>query len=387
MWKKQLAFSGLFVLIVLLDPSPTPAQPEGGKGSKGFGRDGGGFGRPGGPGAFPAPGTTPGGGFGRRDGQPGGFPAPGAPAAYPMGGGAPSGGAPAWGGQQGGRNQGGPPDPERSWAFMQRLTGGTGDSIDLGKISPQTQTYLKSRTERDGGIPLPDSGVMTKAAYFDHYTRSEAAKASAGAGGGPGGSMDPNRGFGRGDSNGYGRGGMGDPNGGYGQGGYGQGGYGQGGDQGYRPVIEKKDIEEERPVVMRYGKFPKEVKDALPPWFDDLDTDKDGQVSLYEWRKGSKDTREFTEMDLNGDGLVTADEYLRFARQKNIATKIEAYDASGGTERPANWGLGAPVDGKGGDPRSKGGPGFGGPGSKGGDRGSSDTKGEKGKGNPWGKKN
>ena len=45
--------------------------------------------------------------------------------------------------------------------------------------------------------------------------------------------------------------------------------------------------------------------------------------------------------------------------------------------------LGAPVDGKGGDPRSKGGPGFGGPGSK----GSSDTKGEKGKGNPWGKKN
>lgn len=263
---------------------------------------------------------------------------------------------------------------------MQRLTGGTGDSIDLGKITPQAQTYLKSRTERDGGIPLPDGGVMTKAAYFDHYTRSEAAKAAfatGGAGGTMAVTMDPN-GRGRGMN-------MNDPNNGWNQGGMGQGGWdpnGQGG-WGQRPPFEKKDTEEERPVAMRYGKLPKD----LPPWFDDLDTDKDGQVSLYEWRKGSKETREFTEMDLNGDGLVTADEYLRFARQKNIATKIEAYDASGGTERPANWGLGAPVDGKGGDPRSKGGPGFGGPGSKGGDKGGSDTKGEKGKGNPWGKKN
>ncbi len=55
---------------------------------------------------------------------------------------------------------------------------------------------------------------------------------------------------------------------------------------------------------------------GLPGWYDEYDTDKDGQVSLYEWRKSGKVTDEFLEMDLNGDGLVTADEYLRFARQR-----------------------------------------------------------------------
>src|SRR5262249_44563864 len=50
---------------------------------------------------------------------------------------------------------------------------------------------------------------------------------------------------------------------------------------------------------------------GLPDWFTTLDTDKDGQVSLFEWRKAGRPTALFQEMDLNGDGLLTRDEYLR----------------------------------------------------------------------------
>ena len=170
----------------------------------------------------------------------------------------------------------------------------------------------------------------------------------------------------------------------------GEGGYG-------RQPFERRETEEERPVAMRYGKLPQ----GLPGWYNELDTDTDGQISLYEWRKGSKEMKEFKEMDLNGDCLVTADEYLRFARQKGIDTKVEAYLASDGAERPANWGLGAPLDK--GDVKTKGPGGPPGPGSgmwgpkppetpKGDrpsgkeDRPREDRPREKGN-NPWSKKN
>jgi Ca2+-binding EF-hand superfamily protein len=63
-------------------------------------------------------------------------------------------------------------------------------------------------------------------------------------------------------------------------------------------------------VVYRAGKLPK----GLPGWFTELDTDKDGQVSLYEWRMGNKDLNEFTQMDRNNDGFLTAEEVLRHQR-------------------------------------------------------------------------
>jgi hypothetical protein len=393
MWKKWIAFSGMLAVIILLDPTHTPAQP-GGPGKGGFGRDGGGFGppvAPGGPAAtalYPSPpggyggpgfvrqrpdASTAGPGFGGPGAGPGGpgFGGPGGPNGRPGGGmGGPGGGGP-------GRGM----DPERAWSMMQNLTGSTGDTIDLSKVPPQTQAFLKSRAERDGTQPLPDNGMMTKAAFLEFSAKNEALR-TANSGGpgnavtmtmGPDGRMmmDPNGGFGRGPG---GRG-VGGPNGGWGQGGWdpSQGGWGQGGwdpSQGPRPPFEKKETEEEKPVAMRYGKLPKD----LPSWFDEYDLDKDGQVSLYEWRKAGKDVKDFTEMDLNGDGLITADEYLRFARQKNINTKLDAYAKSDGADRPANWGLGAPVDGKGGDPRGKwNGPG-GGPGGKGGDTKGPDMK-------------
>lgn len=374
MWKKLLAFSSLFALIIMLDPTHTPAQP----GGKFRSRDGGnGFpGGPGGPDTFIA--------------QPGGMP-PGGP-------GGPGGFGPGGPGRRGS-------DPERGWQMLLRMTNSTGDTVDLSKIPPQTQAMLKGWTERSGGIPLPESGIMTKDAYLDHHAKSEAAKAAFAANGGgngpggpgrnmgPGGSpvtftMDPN-GFGRGRGPGGwggpgGPGGWGDPNGG----GWGPGGQGDWqGNMENRPPFEKKQVEEERPVAMRYGKLPQ----GLPSWFDELDTDKDGQVSLYEWRKAGKETKEFIEMDLNGDSLITADEYLRFMRLKTIDIKKEAYE--NGERGPGDWGLGEKLDkndvkadnGKG-PRRGPGGPGggFGPPGSGGwGNKGGG--KGER-KGNPWGPK-
>ncbi len=46
----------------------------------------------------------------------------------------------------------------------------------------------------------------------------------------------------------------------------------------------------------------------------ELDTDRDGQIALYEWRRAGRPMAEFVEMDLNADGLLPPDEYLRYVR-------------------------------------------------------------------------
>ncbi|QJW95798.1 EF-hand domain-containing protein [Frigoriglobus tundricola] len=342
MWKKWLAFSGMLALIILLDPTHTPAQPEGGGKGKG-GR--GGFGGFGGP---PPDGNTNGQGGGPGGGWPGGgMGGPGGPGGGMGGPGGPGGGGMGRGGFR--------MDPEVGWMMLQRWTNSTGNTVDLSQIPPETRTMINGFAQRFGTNPLPESGTMSKEQYLEFTAQNEALRAA----------------------NGGGRGGMGGPNGG---GGPGQGGWGPGGwdpnqgGPGQRP-FEKKQTEEERPVAMRYGKLPKD----LPPWFDEYDTDKDGQISLYEYRKSGKDskealTREFLKMDMNSDGLLTADELLRFTRQNAIKEKVDAYDESGGTERPSSWGLGAPVEdkgdnNKGGNNRGRGGPGGGGMGGPGGSMG------------------
>jgi hypothetical protein len=62
------------------------------------------------------------------------------------------------------------------------------------------------------------------------------------------------------------------------------------------------------PVVYRTGKLPSN----MPAWFTQLDTDRDGQVGLYEWRHSGKAVSEFQLMDRNGDGLLTAEEVLYY---------------------------------------------------------------------------
>ncbi|HYV40050.1 MAG TPA: hypothetical protein VE988_30470 [Gemmataceae bacterium] len=78
------------------------------------------------------------------------------------------------------------------------------------------------------------------------------------------------------------------------------------------------DLEElnKRPVVYRVGKLP----NNLPAWFVQLDTDKDGQVGLYEWRHSNKSVEEFQLMDRNGDGLLTAEEVLFYVA--NLANTV-----------------------------------------------------------------
>jgi len=86
-------------------------------------------------------------------------------------------------------------------------------------------------------------------------------------------------------------------------------------------IIEEEDIET-RPVVFRAGKLPKE----LPNWFKQLDTDKDGQVALFEWRRAGKDLDEFAEWDRNNDGFITPEEALYKLRLIQIAKGSSSTD-------------------------------------------------------------
>jgi Ca2+-binding EF-hand superfamily protein len=67
------------------------------------------------------------------------------------------------------------------------------------------------------------------------------------------------------------------------------------------------DEEEKKPVVYKGGNLPKE----LPPWFAQYDTDKDGQIGLYEWKATGRSIEEFQKYDRNGDGFLTVEEVLR----------------------------------------------------------------------------
>lgn len=91
------------------------------------------------------------------------------------------------------------------------------------------------------------------------------------------------------------------------------------------PVIPLE--EEKRPIMYRAGKLPAN----LPPWFAKLDRDNDGQVSLFEWRKAGKNLKDFAAVDRNADGLVTAEETLRYLAQQEAAPARSSSESSAGT--------------------------------------------------------
>jgi Ca2+-binding EF-hand superfamily protein len=62
---------------------------------------------------------------------------------------------------------------------------------------------------------------------------------------------------------------------------------------------------------------------AMPDWFTTLDADMDGQIALHEWRKAGRSIETYMEMDLDEDGLLTRDEYLRFVK-KNELERVKA---------------------------------------------------------------
>lgn len=65
-----------------------------------------------------------------------------------------------------------------------------------------------------------------------------------------------------------------------------------------------------------FERFGGNLPRGLPSWFEALDRDRDGQITLREWLQGGKELREFREYDLNGDGLLTPDEVLRFLKTR-----------------------------------------------------------------------
>ena len=90
---------------------------------------------------------------------------------------------------------------------------------------------------------------------------------------------------------------------------------------GKRVKVPGEEPYQRKPVVFRYGHLPQ----GLPAYFTDADYDKDGQVGLYEWVKYWDTTSEakiaeFKELDLNGDGLLTAEEYLRWRKAAALAS-------------------------------------------------------------------
>jgi Ca2+-binding EF-hand superfamily protein len=56
------------------------------------------------------------------------------------------------------------------------------------------------------------------------------------------------------------------------------------------------------------------AKSMLPDWWAELDTDRDGQIGLYEWRMAGLPMAQFREMDLDRDGLLTPMEYLAYCK-------------------------------------------------------------------------
>jgi hypothetical protein len=136
----------------------------------------------------------------------------------------------------------------------------------------------------------------------------------------------------------------------------GPGGGGYGEDQ---PAEEEK----KKVTVWHVGNLPPD----LPPWFSQYDTDKDGQVGLYEWKAAGRPVSEFVAMDMNGDGFLTVEEVMRVeavAKKKAGKNGDTLAKGPGGQGNYLTSGPGGP-GGPGRGPGGPGGPGRG-PGGPGG---------------------
>jgi Ca2+-binding EF-hand superfamily protein len=127
--------------------------------------------------------------------------------------------------------------------------------------------------------------------------------------------------------------------------------------------------EEKRPVIYDAKNLPPQLM-QFAPWFSPNDTDRDGQVALYEWKTGGRNLVEFYAYDTNRDGFITIEEVLRYERKLRESPSALTGDVSGGLAGMGSLpGMGGPggtglfPGGPGGKGMFPGGPG--GPGGKG----------------------
>lgn len=67
---------------------------------------------------------------------------------------------------------------------------------------------------------------------------------------------------------------------------------------------------------------------GLPASYLDVDSDHDGQLGLYEWKKAKRTVAQFTQLDLNKDGFLTPRELERAASLPAVASGSSATPGS-----------------------------------------------------------
>lgn len=90
------------------------------------------------------------------------------------------------------------------------------------------------------------------------------------------------------------------------------------------------------PMVYRAGQLPR----GLPDWFVELDTDRDGQIGLYEWKKSGRPLEEFFSMDRNDDGFITADELRRYLVQHPQSPAVPGRSGPSANPKAEKWAMG-----------------------------------------------
>lgn len=87
------------------------------------------------------------------------------------------------------------------------------------------------------------------------------------------------------------------------------------------PDMGRGDTRPATPGTPQSTKPRTRIAPLLPETYKPLDTDFDGQIALFEWRKGKRGTiSQFTQQDFDGDGFLTAKELAKAPAPAATAT-------------------------------------------------------------------